>query len=85
MHGGRGQQDCPNNLRRGDFATVRSLEEILATLDADAKCDGVPFMPEMASFCRMTFQVRRRAKRTCVEGLGMHSLRRYRVPRQLAM
>jgi hypothetical protein len=62
-------------LRRGDIVTVRSLAEILATLDADGKFDGMPFMPEMAPFCGMTLQVRRRAERTCVEGLGMRGLR----------
>jgi hypothetical protein len=54
--------------RRGDTVTVRSLEEILATLDADAKLEGIPFMPEMAGFCGRTFTVFRRAERTCVEG-----------------
>jgi hypothetical protein len=74
MHNGSGQRDCPNDLRRGDVVTVRSLAEILATLDSDAKCDGIPFMPEMAQFCGMTFPVRRRAERTCVEGFGIRSL-----------
>jgi len=54
--------------RRGDTVTVRSLDEILATLDADAKLEGIPFMPEMAGFCGRTFTVFRRAERTCVEG-----------------
>lgn len=63
------------HLRRGDAVTVRSLDEIFATLDADAKLDGMPFMPEMAPFCGMTFLVRRRAEKTCVEGVGIRSLR----------
>jgi hypothetical protein len=69
------RQGCSNDLRSGDVVVVRSLEEILATLDADAKFDAMPFMPEMAQFCGMTFQVRRRAEKTCVEGVGMRSLR----------
>jgi hypothetical protein len=75
MHDGNRQQDCPKNLRRGDVVTVRSLVEILATLDAEAKTDGMPFMPEMAQFCGMTFPVSRLAERTCVEGIGMRALR----------
>jgi hypothetical protein len=56
------------HYRCGDFVTVRSLEEIFATLDADGALDGMPFMPEMARFCNRTFRVVRRAERTCVEG-----------------
>lgn len=61
-------------LRRGDVVAVRSLDEIVATLDADAKFEGVPFMPEMTPFCGKTFRVHRRAEKTCVEGVGMRSL-----------
>ena len=68
-------QDGHAQFRRGQSVTVRSLSEILATLDADAKLEGMPFMPEMASFCGKTFRVFRRAERTCVEGLGMRSMK----------
>jgi hypothetical protein len=64
----------PSHFRRGDAVTVRSLTEILATLDADFKLDGLPFMPEMTPHCGKTYRVGRRADRTCVEGLGMRSL-----------
>ncbi len=57
-------------FRRGDLVSVRSIGEILATLDGEAKLDGLPFMPEMISFCGRTFRVQRRAERTCVEGMG---------------
>jgi len=59
-----GSPDC----RRGETVRVRNLEEILAPLDAAAKLQGIPFMPEMARFCGATFTVFRRADRTCVEG-----------------
>ena len=75
MQGVSGQMASPCDLRSGDVVAVRSLDEVLATLDADAKFDAMPFMPEMAQFRGMTFQVRRRAEKTCVEGLGMRSLR----------
>jgi len=53
---------------------VRSLDEILATLDADAKFEGLPFMPEMVRCCGQTFRVHRRAENTCVEGLGIRGM-----------
>ena len=54
-----------NNLRAGDIVEVRSEEEILRTLDADGKLDGLPFMPEMLGFCGRRFPVRARAHKAC--------------------
>lgn len=53
-------------LRAGDLVSVRSPAEILATLDADGTLDGLPFMPEMLSWCGKTVRVERRAEKTCV-------------------
>ena len=44
---------------------VRTEEEILRTLDADGKLDGLPFMPEMLSFCGQRYRVRARAHKAC--------------------
>lgn len=63
----------PLSLHRGRLARVRPLEEIAATLDADGKLDGMPFMPEMVRHCGRIFRIYRRAEKSCVEG---HSLRR---------
>lgn len=52
-------------LRVGHWVEVRSKEEILATLDANARLDGMPFMPEMFAFCGQRFQVYKRAHKTC--------------------
>jgi hypothetical protein len=54
-----------NTLRGGDIVEVRSEEEILRTLDADGKLDGLPFMPEMLAFCGRRFRVRARAHKAC--------------------
>jgi len=62
------------NLRHGDTVAVRSLGEILATLDADAKLEGLPLMPEMVPYCGRTFKVYRRAEKTCVEGVGIRGM-----------
>jgi hypothetical protein len=52
-------------LRVGDWIEVRNREEILATLDQDGCLEGLPFMPEMLSFCGMRFTVYKRAHKTC--------------------
>ncbi len=64
------------DLGRGSWVRVRPLDEILATLDADGKLEGVPFMPEMVPFCSRTLRVHRRAERTCVEGAGVRRMDR---------
>ncbi len=53
------------DLQVGDWVEVRSREEILATLDADGRYDGMPFMPEMLRFCGQRLQVFRSAHKTC--------------------
>jgi hypothetical protein len=60
---------CP-----GDKVVVRAPEEILATLDGQGTVGGLPFMPEMVSFCGKKFRVARRIEKTCVEG---HLTRRF--------
>jgi hypothetical protein len=58
--------DCrEKKLRVGEWVEVRSKEEILRTLDSDGRLDGMPFMPEMFSFCGKRFQVHKRAHKTC--------------------
>jgi hypothetical protein len=52
-------------LKAGDLVEVRSREEILATLDADGRLDGLPFMPQMFQFCGRRFPVLARAHKTC--------------------
>ena len=54
-----------SNLRAGDWVEVRSKDEILKTLDSNGRLDGMPFMPEMFSFCGKRFQVYKRAHKTC--------------------
>jgi hypothetical protein len=54
-----------NALRAGDIVQVRSEEEILGTLDADGKLDGLPFMPEMLGYCGQQYRVRARAHKAC--------------------
>jgi hypothetical protein len=46
---------CP-----GDLVEIRSLDEILQTLDGKGTVDGVPFMPEMAAYCGTRARVFRR-------------------------
>jgi hypothetical protein len=61
----------------GETVEVRSLPEILATLDERGCLDGMPFMPEMAKFCGHRFQVHRRVEKVWEYAHGT-SLRRVR-------
>ena len=59
----------------GYWVAVRSESEILSTLDDNGTLDGLPFMPEMLSWCGKSFRIMRRVDRTCVADAG--SLRRF--------
>src|SRR5215471_2056176 len=52
-------------LRAGDWVEVRTRQEILRTLDRDGRLDGMPFMPQMLSYCGQIFRVLRSAHKTC--------------------
>jgi len=66
---------APHLFLAGDLVEVKSAAEIAATLDADGRLDGMPFMPEMLALCGRKLKVSRRADKTCVEGLeGMRKL-----------
>jgi len=52
-------------FRAGEWAEVRSEEEILSTLDQGARLDGLPFMPQMLQYCGKRLQVLKRAHKTC--------------------
>lgn len=58
------------SFRAGDRLEVRPLDEILETLDERGMLGGVPFMPEMVQYCGKSFEVWRRAGKTCDEGRG---------------
>jgi hypothetical protein len=67
-------------LRPGEVVEVRSLAEILATLDADASLDAMPFMPEMMQFAGKRFTVSHRVEKICdtVKDSGPPQSRRMR-------
>jgi hypothetical protein len=50
-------------FRRGDWVEVCDEAEISATLDAEGKLEGLPFLPEMRQFCGHRYRVYRRAER----------------------
>jgi hypothetical protein len=52
-------------LRSGDVVEVRGAEEIAATLDADGRLEGLPFMAEMARLAGRRFVVSKRADKVC--------------------
>lgn len=55
----------PLPIVAGEWVEVRSADEILATLDAQGKLDGMPFVPEMLQFCGRRLRVFKRAHKTC--------------------
>ncbi len=61
-------------LSSGQWVRVRDASEIAASLDAEGKLGGVPFMPEMLRFCGQRLRVHRRAGKTCVEGHGLRRM-----------
>jgi hypothetical protein len=63
------------NLRAGEWVEVRSVEEILATLDDTQSLGGLPFMPEMLPYCGKRFRVYKTAHKTC-DTIETFSIRR---------
>ena len=63
-------------LRAGEWVEVRSLPEILATLDEKGALDALPFMPEMIASCGKRFRVLKSAHKTCdrVERSGLRRM-----------
>lgn len=52
-------------LRAGDWVEIRTKQEILDTLDKNGRLEGLPFMPQMFSYCGQRFRVYKRAHKTC--------------------
>lgn len=52
-------------LHAGEWVVVRSKEEILATLDAHARLDNLPFQAEMLGLCGQRLRVAKVAHKTC--------------------
>jgi hypothetical protein len=63
-----------NHLMPGDLVEVRSLAEILTTLDDQGTFDKLPFMPEMVAYCGKQFRISRRAFKTCVDDGDMREM-----------
>jgi hypothetical protein len=56
------------HLRKGDLVRIRSVDEILSTLDDDSTVDGLLFMSEMLQFVGREFRVQASAHKTCAPG-----------------
>jgi hypothetical protein len=52
-------------LCNGEIVEVKSVDEILATLDEQGKLDALPFMPEMLAHAGERLRVSRRAIKLC--------------------
>ncbi len=71
------KRDKPNHLglKAGEWVEVRTVDEILATLDARGCLGNLPFMPEMLQYCGRQFRVFRRADKSC-DNIEPWSIRR---------
>jgi len=58
------------NLKPGDLVRVKSVDQILATLDTGNRNRGLLFAPEMVRFCGGTFRVLKRVNRILDERTG---------------
>jgi hypothetical protein len=70
------QTEPATGLRIGEFVEVKSVDEILATLDENGRLEALPFMPEMLRFTGKQFRVYRRAIKACdtANWTGMHRM-----------
>ena len=67
------------SLRAGDVVEVRSLDEILATLDEQGELDALPFMPEMRPVLRPAHDRVQGGQQDCATpSTGNAALRRMR-------
>jgi hypothetical protein len=76
MHASNAQSAQTGGLRIGQLVEVKSVDEILATLDENGSLKALPFMPEMVQFTGRRFRVSRRAIKFCdtKDSTGMHRM-----------
>jgi hypothetical protein len=76
MSTGRPENRYASGLRIGELVEVRSVDEILTTLDERGRMEALPFMPEMIKFAGKRFRVYRRAIKLCdtINWTGMHRM-----------
>jgi hypothetical protein len=67
------------DFRAGDMVEVKSIQEILATLDSKGTLEGLPFMPEMLQYCGQRFKVYKRADKTAHYIIPYSSRRMFRT------
>jgi hypothetical protein len=60
-------EDEIQNFQPGEWVEVKSRDEILSTLDQNAKHRGLRFVPEMYDFCGRRFRVFKRVEKICIE------------------
>jgi hypothetical protein len=60
-----------SGFKQGDIVEIRSLNEILNTLDDNGTIDGLPFMPEMIKFCEKQFTIFQRVTQSVMDTAGL--------------
>ena len=64
------RQNAPLHLRPGELVQVKSLEDIVATLNAEGKNRGLEFTPDMAQYCGGRYRVAGRVEKIILECSG---------------
>lgn len=62
--------DADSILRPGDWAEVKSYDEIKANLDGKNRLYGLNFMPEMRKYCEKQFRVFKQVNKIMLESTG---------------
>jgi hypothetical protein len=73
----RRSENGERRFRPGTVVEVRSVDEILATLDEDGATAALPFMPEMLRFAGRRFTISKRADLSC------DTIKSWKVPRRM--
>ncbi len=59
----RSENQSNLKLHCGEIVDVKSKEDNLQTLDDAEELEGLPFMPEMFTYCGVNYKVLRRVER----------------------
>ncbi|MEM3697170.1 MAG: hypothetical protein QXQ94_06695 [Candidatus Bathyarchaeia archaeon] len=70
MKAKRCEKNSKLNLVPGEVVEVKTVDEIMSTLDEKGTLEGLPFMPEMYKYCGKRFKVFKRVNKLIIEGLG---------------
>lgn len=60
-----------SGLKVGDIVEIRSMQEILSSLDENGTIDELPFMPEMLKFCGKQYTIYQKVVQSVIDTAGL--------------